>query len=114
MRFHNQVKRCLLNSVYVNNGGPKVLLTNEVESGFYRRHTIILQFQFDKLVESEDIRFVKRVVLYSDAITERILQRLLKYDINLSFEHVIENKLKYLTIMQRKRSPLLDNARFSS
>lgn len=106
MRFHNQVKRCLLNSVYVNNGGPKVLLTNEVESGFYRRHTIILQFQFDKLVESEDIRFVKRVVLYSDAITERILQRLLKYDINLSFEHVIENKLKYLTIMQRKRSPL--------
>ena len=34
MRFHNQVKRCLLNSVYVNNGGPKVLLTNEVESGF--------------------------------------------------------------------------------
>ncbi|RCK57797.1 hypothetical protein Cantr_06863 [Candida viswanathii] len=96
-RLHHQVKRRLLTSVYVNNGVP---------SAFYRRHTIVSENQFEKVVQSDDFRYVKKAVFYSDAIPDHILQAVLRKDINLSFEHVVENKLKYLTILQRKRNPL--------
>ena len=105
-RIHYQVKKSLLNCVYVNNGGPRVMLTNEFSSGFYRRHTIINQFQFESLMDSADIKYIKRAVFYSDAIPDNILQSILRNNINLSFEHVFENKLKYLTILQRKKNPL--------
>ncbi|KAL6454121.1 hypothetical protein SBY92_003580 [Candida maltosa Xu316] len=100
-RLDYLVKKSLLRTIYVNNGGPKIVVSSNFNSPFYRQFTIMSEEQFKRLIGSPDLSFVRKIVFYSDDhVSLRNLQIVTSKNISVTFEHSSEKRIDVL--LQKK------------
>lgn len=86
-RMNNLARVSLQRVIYVNNGGPRILIRREFNTLFYLKHTIITETQFRKLLSSDKIHNVKKVEFFSDVVSYKNLELLSKSNVVATFEH---------------------------
>lgn len=86
-RLNSLARVSLLRVIYVNNGGPRILIRREFNTLFYLNHTIITEMQFKELLNSDKIHNVKKIEFFSDIVSYKNLELLSKSNVVVTFEH---------------------------